>query len=70
MAKKRQGLSTEFLHKLLQKKKKSFVRVDDPGFETRQGKKTFCYLKRPEWVWVPSSLLFPGFLPEVKAAGK
>jgi hypothetical protein len=38
MAKKRQGLSTDFFINCYQKKK-SNITLDDAGFETRKGKK-------------------------------
>jgi hypothetical protein len=49
---------------------KSIVRVDDPGFETRQGKWIFLLYKSLDRLWVPPNLLFPWFLLGVKAAGE
>jgi len=43
--------------------------VDDPGFETRKEKEIFYYPKRPDRLWTQPTLLFIGFISEVKEAG-
>ena len=35
--------------------------LHDPGFDSRHRQDIFCSLKRPDWLWDPSSLLLNGY---------